>query len=82
MNRLAALILPLGLAGAALAQAALPMIEDTDGNGTWSLAELQAVWPDLTDEGFAAVDTNADGAADPVETQTAWDNGVLKPVEG
>ena len=82
MIRLAALILPLGIAGAALAQAALPMIEDTDGNGTWSLAELQAVWPDLTEDGFAAVDANTDGAVDPVEAQTAWDNGVLKPVEG
>lgn len=81
MKRISALILPLGLAGAAFAQT-LPAVEDTDGNGVWSLAELQAVWPELTDDGFGAVDTNADGAVDPVELQAALDGGVLKPVEG
>jgi hypothetical protein len=81
MKRIAALILPLGLAGAAFAQT-LPTVEDTDANGVWSLAELQAVWPELTEDGFGAVDTNADGGVDPVELQAALDAGVLTPVEG
>jgi hypothetical protein len=81
MKRIAALILPLGLAGAAFAQT-LPTVEDTDANGVWSLTELQAVWPELTEDGFGAVDTNADGGVDPVELQAALDAGVLTPVEG
>jgi hypothetical protein len=81
MKRIAALILPLGLAGAAFAQT-LPTVEDTDANGVWSLVELQTVWPELTEDGFGAVDTNADGGVDPVELQAALDGGVLKPVEG
>jgi hypothetical protein len=85
MKRIAAALLPLGiaggLAGAAMAQT-LPEVEDADGNGTWSLMELQAVWPELTEDGFGAVDTNADGTVDPMELQTALDNGVLTPVDG
>jgi hypothetical protein len=77
MKRLALVLLPLGLASAALAQATLPDIPDSDGSGAWSLAELQAVWTDLTEEGFAAIDTSADGSVDPAELQTALDNGVI-----
>jgi len=65
------------LASAVSAQATLPEVPDTDGSGTWSLVELQAVWTDLTDEGFAAIDTGADGVVDTVELQTALDNGVI-----
>jgi hypothetical protein len=34
---------------------------DTDGNGAVSLAEAQVVWPDLTQEQFAAADADASG---------------------
>ncbi|MCU0826520.1 MAG: EF-hand domain-containing protein [Tabrizicola sp.] len=79
MKRLAliAALAPFTMVSAALAQATLPDVPDTDGNGTWSLVELQAVWPDLTEEGFAAIDANVDGAVDTTELQTAVDNGVI-----
>jgi hypothetical protein len=81
MKRAAFALVPLMLAGAALA-ADLPMVEDADASGNWSMAELQAVWADLTEDGFTAIDANADGVVDQAELQAAWDAGVLKPVEG
>ena len=77
MNRIAILLAPLALATAAAAQATLPDVPDSDGNGTWSLVELQAVWTDMTDEGFIAIDTNVDGAVDTAELQAALDNAVI-----
>ena len=78
MTRIAMFLAPLALATAAVAQTAtLPEVTDTDGNGTWSLVELQAVWTDLTEEGFAGIDTNTDGQVDAAELQTALDNGVI-----
>jgi hypothetical protein len=76
MNRIAIALVPVVFASAAFAQT-LPEVPDTDGNGTWSLAELQAVWTDLTEDGFAAIDTSADGSVDATELQTAFDNGVI-----
>jgi hypothetical protein len=81
MKRIALILAPVAFATAAIAQTALPEVADTDGNGTWSIAEMQAVWADLTEEGFAAVDTNADGEVDTTELQTALDNGVVTAPE-
>ncbi|VDC27235.1 EF-hand domain-containing protein [Pseudogemmobacter humi] len=82
MKRMALFALPLGLfAGAAMAQSVLPQIEDADASGDWSLTELQTAWPELTEEGFAAIDTDASGAVSQEELQTALDNGVIRPVE-
>lgn len=78
MNRIALMIAPLAFASAAIAQTTLPEVADTDANGTWSLVELQAVWTDLTEDGFTAIDTSADGSVDATELQTALDNGVIK----
>lgn len=81
MKRFAMILAPVALATAATA-ADMPAVEDADASGNWSMAELQTVWTDLTEDGFKAIDTNADGAVDAAELKTAWDNGVLKPVEG
>ncbi|MBY6058075.1 EF-hand domain-containing protein [Leisingera daeponensis] len=50
---------------------------DTDGNGTYSLEELQAAFPDLTEETFATIDANADGEADLAEVKAAEEAGLL-----
>lgn len=81
MKRFAILLAPMALATAAFAQATLPEVADTDGNGTWSLAELQVVWTDLTEDGLKGIDANADGAVDKTELQAALDNGVIKAPE-
>jgi hypothetical protein len=76
MKRIALVLAPLAFASAALAQT-LPDVPDTDGNGNWSLVELQAVWTDLTEDAFKGIDANADGGADATELQAALDNGVI-----
>ena len=81
MKRIALVLAPFALASAALAQATLPDVPDTDGNGSWSLVELQAVWTDLTEDGFKAIDTSADGVVDATELQAALDGGVIKAPE-
>jgi hypothetical protein len=80
MKRFAILLAPLAFASAAMAQT-LPEVADTDGNGTWSLIELQAVWTDMTEDTFKAVDTGADGEVDATELQAALDGGVIKAPE-
>ena len=75
MKRTIALAAILGLgAGAALAQT---MVEDTDGDGVYSMEELQVAFPDLTEDVFTTVDTNADGAVDADELAAAEEAGVL-----
>ena len=81
MKRYAIMLAPLALASAALAQASLPDVPDTDENGSWSLVELQAVWTDLTEDNFKAIDTSADGNVDATELQAALDGGVIKAPE-
>jgi hypothetical protein len=81
MTRFALILAPMLLATAATAQATLPEVPDADGNGTWSLVELQAVWTDMTEDAFNGIDTNADGAIDVTELQAALDNGVLTAPE-
>ena len=44
---------------------------DADGNGKWSMEELLATYPNMTEEVFAAMDTNADGEVDPAEFNAA-----------
>lgn len=53
------------------------MAADADGNGTISLAEFQAVNPDMTAEQFAVVDVDGNGEADADEVAAAIAAGVL-----
>ncbi|WGW03267.1 EF-hand domain-containing protein [Tropicibacter oceani] len=53
------------------------MVEDTDGNGTYSIEELMVAYPAMTAEDFAAVDTDADGAVSPEELSAAVEAGVV-----
>ena len=74
MNRFAIVFGSLALvATSAFAQE----LVDTDGNGTYSLTELQVVYTDLTEEAYAALDTNADGTIDAAELKAAQDAGTL-----
>jgi hypothetical protein len=82
MRRIVLVLAPLAFAGAAFAQTALPEVPDADGSGTWNLAELQAVFTDMTEDGFKAVDANADGAVDTTELQAALDNAVITAPAG
>ena len=61
----------------ATAVAAQTMVEDTDGDGMYSMEELLAVFPALTEERYLEVDANADGAVDPDELAAAQEAGLL-----
>lgn len=52
-------------------------VTDTDGNGTYSMEELVAAYPDLTEETFKAIDANADGAVDAEELAAAVAAGTI-----
>jgi len=67
------------LAAPAIAQVAASDIADVDGNGLWSMEELQAAYPDLTEETFAQIDTSGDGQVDMAEYDAAVAAGLLVP---
>ena len=50
---------------------------DTDGDGTYSMEELKAAFPDMADDVFATVDANGDGAVDADELAAAQEAGTL-----
>lgn len=65
----------------AYTSAALAHELDTDQDGLYSLAELQAEYPDLTQLKYDALDINKDGAVDAAEFDAAVSGGVLPSAE-
>lgn len=55
---------------------------DTDGDGFASLAELQAIFPDLTDELYQEIDTDGDGLVNDEEMLVAIDAELIADPEG
>ncbi len=74
MRTIAITIACAALTGAAWAQT---MVEDADGDGVYSMAELQAVYPDMTEEVMVQIDVNEDGAVDEDELAAAIAVGLL-----
>lgn len=64
---------------AILAATALHAQEAVDGNGdgVFTLEELQATWPELTAETFRDIDVDANGSVDADELQAAVEQGLL-----
>ncbi|KIN61306.1 hypothetical protein Z945_2297 [Sulfitobacter noctilucae] len=50
---------------------------DANGDGILSVAEVQAVYPDMTTDQFSAMDLNADGSLDDGEVQAAQEAGLM-----
>ena len=65
----------LGL-GASVAVAQV-MVEDSDGDGMFSMEELVATYPAMTEDLFVVVDANEDGAVDAEELAQAQAAGLL-----
>ena len=62
MKKLLVSIVAIGFSTAVMAQAATDFASvDTDTSGDISLTEAQAVWADLTEEAYAAADTDGSG---------------------
>lgn len=62
-------------AGAASAQT---MVEDTDGDSVYSMEELVAAYPDLTEETFTMMDVDGSGSIDADELQAAREQGLIE----
>jgi len=60
--------------GTAWAQA---VVEDSDGDGVYSMEEMRVAYPDVADEVLAQIDVNEDGAIDEDELAAAIAVGVL-----
>ncbi|MGL4311115.1 MAG: hypothetical protein ACRCSU_11565 [Paracoccaceae bacterium] len=78
---LAAFVASPALAEDVISKVELPTIVDFNGDGMWSMAELQTIWVDLKADAFIQTDTNLDGAVDRTELSNALSKGVLQPVE-
>ncbi|MEO9682649.1 MAG: hypothetical protein ABJR46_06870 [Tateyamaria sp.] len=59
----------------AMAQSATEM--DANGDGVLTIDEVQATFPEVTSDMFAAMDLNADGALDGNEVAAAQEAGLL-----
>ncbi|MEE2945605.1 MAG: EF-hand domain-containing protein [Pseudomonadota bacterium] len=72
MNKLVlfAALTAMGLATTAIAEV---LVEDTDGNGAFSFAELQAVYPELSEEAFVALDADESGELSEDELKLAME---------
>jgi hypothetical protein len=80
MKCLSISLLSLGLlAEPALAQEAMPVVVDANGDGFYSADELRVIWVDLSDDDIKIIDADADGSITDAELRTAWDTmDVLK----
>lgn len=75
MNKFA--LAMVALSAFTVAASAETMIVDTDGNGAYSMEEMKAALPDLTEEVFKAADVDADGALSADELKAAQDAGAI-----
>lgn len=55
---------------------------DTDGDGRYSLDELQALYPALTAATYARIDADGDGRVSPGEFRAGQDDGLLVVASG
>lgn len=53
------------------------VVQDTDGNGSFSMAELLVIYPDLTEEAYVAMDTDESGELSVEELETAMAADLL-----
>lgn len=50
---------------------------DTNEDGVLSLAEVQAVYPDVSEDMFITADLNGDGALEDAEVKAAQEAGLM-----
>ena len=63
---------------AATSAMAETMIEDADGDGSYSYDELLAAFPDLTEDVFEQIDTTGDALVDADELKAAQDAELIE----
>ena len=55
---------------------------DANGDGILSIAEVQAVYPDVTTDQFSTMDLNGDGGLDAEEVVAAQEAGLMPATQG
>lgn len=65
------------LAFGATAAQAQTVVADTNGDGVYSIEELQVAYPDLTADAFAEMDVDGSGQIDADELQAAREQGLI-----
>ena len=70
------------MAAAMIAIPAFAMVQsmadiDVNGDGVLTIDEVQAVWADVSTDGFSAMDLNADGVLDADEVLAAQEAGLM-----
>ena len=75
--KITGLVLASALALTAVSAAAMTVVEDADGNGTYSMDEMIVSFPDLTDADFAEIDADASGEVSQEELVAAVESGLL-----
>lgn len=76
MTKLALAFVAISALTVAQAQAETVVV-DTDGNALYSMEELKAAFPDLTEEVFKAADADADGSLSADELKAAQTAGAI-----
>ncbi|WP_284162961.1 EF-hand domain-containing protein [Frigidibacter sp. SD6-1] len=71
------IVLTFGLSLMGFAASAQTTVSDTDGNGTFSIEEMTATYPDMTPALFSEIDVDGSGAIDADELQAARENGQI-----
>lgn len=51
---------------------------DSDGDGAYSLEELQVFYPTLSEDDFRRIDTDGNGTLSPAEFRRGQDDGHLR----
>lgn len=70
------------LAAAVLATAAAAQDIDANGDGLYSMEEMLAVFPAMTEETFTTADANGDGSLDAEELAAAQADGLIPMRDG
>ena len=60
------------------ASASFAEVEDANGDGVFSMDEVKVVYPDLTEDVFAQLDQDGDGALNTDELTAGIEAGILK----
>lgn len=55
---------------------------DANGDGVLTMAELQAIYPDVTEEQFVGADSDADGLINEEELAAAREAGLIPDDQG
>jgi len=71
------IILSVMITGGLVAAAFAASHVDANGDGVLTLEEVNAVFPEITGDTFAAMDVNGDGGLDSSEVAAAQDAGLL-----